>query len=156
MRYSLLLVFFIPVLLQAEPSEEDTGQIVFSARPYKIKYEVGRELESVPFVLKNNTDARITAKLVGAWLVRGESVEPLAGSKIKLYYKNDYRELVQIELAPGTFREFNIIFEPFEIFYGSQYRIKVLLEVNDQRYEATCDVKMYKQNRIDPNRHRKN
>jgi hypothetical protein len=151
----LFILLISPLIIFAQETKTDSSGIILTPLHYKIKYEVGRKLEKAPFKIENNTQKRITVKLVGVWSVRGNTFDPLKDAKMKLYYRNRYREIKELELAPGMAKEFDVVFEPFEIYYGSQYKIKILMMVGKEKYEAVCNVEMYKQHRNDPNKHKK-
>jgi len=132
--------------------DADTSKIIFKGVDQKVAYETGRKIGEVSYSIKNNSNEELTLKLVGAFLIRGNNADPLEGGTIKIYAKNKYRKQKILVIKPKRSVQFKVFFEPFELFTGSNYSVRTILEVDGKRIRAESKIELYKEARNDKNR----
>ena len=117
----------------ASQNMADTSKIKFKGKNQKVAYSSDRKIGEVEYEIQNLTDQDIRLKLVGAFLVRGKHADPLENGKISIFAKGKYRKQKFIELHPKQKVKFRVEFKPFQLYTGSDYTVRTILEVDGKR-----------------------
>lgn len=153
MKKSFLILSFIFYFFSGANAQVKPDDFTFSGKDRNVSYKTEREIGLASYTLQNNSKKEVKLKLVGAFLVRGKYADPLPGGKIRVFYKGKYRKQKFIVLKPGQKVEFEVAFKPFQIYTGSNYAVRTILQLpSGKRIKADAHFDLFKQNRVDKNR----